>query len=37
MERKHAFPAKESTLLTFVTAILYFIAILSFAYLFTMS
>ena len=37
MERKHAFQAKDSTLLTLITAILYFIAILSFAYLFTMS
>jgi hypothetical protein len=29
--------AKESTVLTFITALLYFAAIMSFAYLFTMS
>jgi hypothetical protein len=38
MEKMHtSFGAKESTVLTFITVILYFCAILSFAYLFTMS
>jgi len=37
MEKFHAFQGKESTILTFITAFLYFCAILSFAYLFTMS
>jgi hypothetical protein len=41
MEKLHsklqAFLPSESTVLTFVTALLYFCAIMSFAYLFTMS
>jgi hypothetical protein len=37
MEKMHSFKAKESTVLTFITAFLYFCAIMSFAYLFTMS
>jgi hypothetical protein len=37
MEKTHAFPAKEGKILTYVTVFLYFCAIMSFAYLFTMS
>jgi hypothetical protein len=38
MEKMHpTFGPTESTVLTFITAFLYFCAILSFAYLFTMS
>jgi hypothetical protein len=37
MEKIQPLQAKESTVLTFITAFLYFCAILSFAYLFTMS
>jgi hypothetical protein len=39
MEKFHLFKFKvsESTVLTFVTALLYFCAIMAFAYLFTMS
>ena len=39
MEKMHSFKFKvsESTVLTFVTAFLYFCAIMAFAYLFTMS
>jgi len=37
MEKMHAFQAKESKILTYVTVILYFCAVMSFAYLFTMS
>jgi hypothetical protein len=37
MEKMHAFQTSESTILTFITAFLYFCAIMSFAYLFTMS
>ena len=36
MEKMHAFGPTESTVLTYVTVILYFCAILSAAYLFTM-
>jgi hypothetical protein len=38
MEKMHSsFSAKESTILTIITAVLYFCAIMSFAYVFTMS
>lgn len=39
MEKMHPFKSKisEGTVLTFITAILYFCAIMAFAYLFTMS
>lgn len=39
MEKMHPFKSKvsESTVLTFITAFLYFCAIMAFAYLFTMS
>jgi hypothetical protein len=37
MEQMHSFGAKESIVLTLITAFLYFCAILAFAYLFTMS
>jgi len=37
MEKMHPTEAAESTVLTIITAILYFCAVLSFAYLFTMS
>ena len=37
MEKMHSFHATESTIMIFVTAFLYFCAILSFAYMFTMS
>jgi len=37
MEKMHTFGPTESTVLTFITVFLYFCAILSFAYLFTMS
>jgi len=37
MEKMHTKQASESTVLTFITAFLYFCAIMSFAYLFTMS
>ncbi|MDR3716547.1 MAG: hypothetical protein P4L51_27390 [Puia sp.] len=36
-EKLDAFDAEESTILTVITAVLYFCAILSFAYVFTMS
>ena len=37
MEQMHTVRAKESIVLTFITAFLYFCAIMSFAYVFTMS
>ncbi len=37
MEKMHPLEAKESTVLTIITVFLYFCAIMSFAYLFTMS
>lgn len=39
MEKMHPFKSKvsENTVLTIITAILYFCAIMAFAYLFTMS
>ncbi len=37
MKKMQTFQASESTVLTIITAILYFCAIMSFAYLFTMS
>jgi len=37
MEKMHSFRASESKVLTIITVILYFCAIMAFAYLFTMS
>jgi hypothetical protein len=37
MEKMHSLKASESTVMTFITAFLYFLAIMSFAYVFTMS
>lgn len=37
MQKMHTLQATESTVLTIITAVLYFAAIMSFAYLFTMS
>jgi hypothetical protein len=37
MEKLHPIQAKEGTIMAFITAFLYFCAIMAFAYMFTMS